>query len=32
MTTNYEVLASILGSTMGIFLVGGGSPWWPWSG
>ena len=31
-TTNHEVPGSIPGSTMGIFLVGGGSPWWPWSG
>ena len=28
----HEVSGSIPGSTMGIFLVGGGSPWWPWSG
>jgi hypothetical protein len=26
-TTNHEVPGSIPGSTMGIFLVGGGSPW-----
>ena len=25
--TNHEVPGSIPGSTMGIFLVGGGSPW-----
>ena len=27
LTTNHEVLGSIPGSTMGIFLVEGGSPW-----
>jgi hypothetical protein len=27
LTTNHEVPDSIPGSTMGIFLVGGGSPW-----
>ena len=27
LTTNHEVPASIPGSTMGIFLVRGGSPW-----
>jgi hypothetical protein len=27
LTTNHEVPGSIPGSTMGIFLVGGGSPW-----
>jgi hypothetical protein len=27
LTTNHEVQGSIPGSTMGIFLVGGGSPW-----
>jgi hypothetical protein len=32
LTTNHEVPGSIPGSTMRIFLVGGGSPLWPWSG
>ena len=27
LTTNHEVPGSIPGSTMGIFLVGGGFPW-----
>jgi hypothetical protein len=27
LTTNHEVPGSIPGSTMGLFLVGGGSPW-----
>ena len=27
LATNHEVPGSIPGSTMGIFLVGGGSPW-----
>ena len=27
LTTNHEVPGSIPGSTMGIFIVGGGSPW-----
>ena len=27
LTTNHEVPGSIPGSTIGIFLVGGGSPW-----
>ena len=27
LTTNHEVPGSIPGSNMGIFLVGGGSPW-----
>ena len=27
LTTNQEVPGSISGSTIGIFLVGGGSPW-----
>ena len=27
LTTNHEVPGSIPGTTMGIFLVGGGSPW-----
>ena len=27
LTTNHEVPGLIPGSTMGIFLVGGGSPW-----
>jgi hypothetical protein len=27
LTTNNEIPGSIPGSTMGIFLVGGGSPW-----
>ena len=27
LTTNHEVPGSIPGSSMGIFLVGGGSPW-----
>ena len=27
LTTDHEVPGSIPGSTMGIFLVGGGSPW-----
>ena len=29
LATNHEVPGSIPGSTMGIFLVGGVSPWWP---
>ena len=27
LATNHDVLCSIPGSTMGIFLVGGGNPW-----